>query len=422
MMKTLRVLLAVLAVSAWLLPGAEVALGQAKVVKIGVLLPLTGNFGGTGKSMSDGIQFVVDEIINAGGGLKGLGGATIRIVRADTTSEAKVALGEMERLLSVEKPAVVIGPYATGEATSAVPLLEKYKTPGLSVRTTGDPIFPMDFRYWRTIAVPSKEYGASFSRHVLALKNEFGIKTDRIVLLAGDATWWREFARKGAREVLEKAGLGAAIVGDIMYDPKAKDFGPVIAKVKSLNPDVVIHGSYFEEGVLIHKARHALDFFPPVIIGTDSAYVTAKVADAIGLEMAQATVMGKGVFGDGYWSSVVPIKGSQDLVAKARKWAAPKKIDVDVDFMMGVQGMTLVRRAIEMAGSADPQKVNDAFHKMEVPLGDPDFLIPAFAPAIAWEQNGRPKHADWITYQWKSKDSWVVIYPKELRTGAPSFR
>ena len=42
--------------------------------------------------------------------------------------------------------------------------------------------------------------------------------------------------------------------------------------------------------------------------------------------------------------------------------------------------------------------------------------LAAFAPSIAWEPNGRPKHADWVTYQWKDKDSWVVIYPKELRT------
>jgi branched-chain amino acid transport system substrate-binding protein len=416
-------LLALLGVLCMLAPlAAHVALGQAKVVKIAVLLPLTGNFGGTGKSISDGVQFTADEIINAGGGIKALGGATIKIVRADTTSEPKVALGEMEKLLSVEKPALVIGPYATGEANSAAPLLEKYKVPGLGVRTTGDPIFPLDLRYWRTIAVPSKEYGASFSRHVLALKKEFGIKTERIVILGGDASWWRDYGRKGAREVLEKAGLGASIVGDVLYDPKAKDFGPVIAKIKAMNPDVLIHGAYFEEGVLIHKARQALDFYPPVIVATDSAYVTPKVADAVGLEMARATVMGKGVFGDGYWAAAVPVKSAQELAAKAAKWAASKKIEVDVDFMMGVQAMVLARRALEMAGGAEPQKVNDAFHGMEVKLGDPDFLIPAFAPAIAWEPNGRPKHADWVTYQWKDKEHWVVIYPKELRTGTPVFK
>jgi hypothetical protein len=89
---------------------------------------------------------------------------------------------------------------------------------------------------------------------------------------------------------------------------------------------------------------------------------------------------------------------------------------------MGAQAMLLVRRALEMAGVSDPQKVNDAFHRMEIPLNDPDFLIPAFSPAIAWEPNGRPKHAEWVTYQWKDKDHWVVIYPKELRTGAPIFK
>jgi branched-chain amino acid transport system substrate-binding protein len=397
------------------------SLAQAKTVKVGVLLPLTGNFGGTGQGIADGIQFVVEELINKGGGLKGLDGATVELVRADTTSDVKVALSEMEKLLSVDRPVAVIGPYSTGEASNAAPILEKYKIPGLSVRTTGDPIYPMGLQYWRTIAVPSKEYGASFARHVLALKEEFGIKTDRILLLGGDASWWRKYARVGAREVFEKAGMGANVIEDVLYDRKAKDFTPLVTKLKAANPDVIIHGSYFGEGVLIHKARQALDFFPQVIVGSDTAYVTPKIVDAIGLEMARATVMGKGVFGDGYWSPAVPIKGSQELAAKAREWAEPKDIEVDVDFMMGVQAMVLMRRAIETAKSDDPEKINQAFTNMEVPLNDPDFLIPAFAPAIAWGPGGRPKNADWLTYQWKDKDSWIIIYPKELRTGDPIF-
>jgi len=413
----------VFAVAAWVVAGfSNAALAADKAVVIGMLLPYTGTFGGTGKSISDGIEFVAEELINKGGGLKALNGATVKLVRADTTSEGKVALSEAEKLLSVEKPAAVIGPYATAEAANAAPLFEKYKVPGLSVRTTGDPIYPMNLQYWRTIGVPSTDYGASFARHVLALKKEFGIKTDRIVILGGDASWWRDFGRKGAREVFEKEGLGKNIVDDVMYDRKAKDFGPLVTNLKAANPDVIVHGAYFEEGVLIHKARHALDFFPPVIIGSDTAYVTPKVADAIGPEMAQATVMGKGVFGDGYWSPVVPLKGSQELAAKAKAWAAPKNIEVDVDFMMGVQAMILMRRALETAKSAEPEKINEAFRAMNVPMTDPDFLIPAFSPAIEWEPNGKPKNADWVTYQWTGKDTWVVIYPKELRTGSPVFK
>jgi hypothetical protein len=74
-----------------------------------------------------------------------------------------------------------------------------------------------------------------------------------------------------------------------------------------------------------------------------------------------------------------------------------------------------------MAKSDDPKKINEAFQKMEVPLDDPDFLIPAFSPAISWGAGGRPKHADWMTYQWKDENSWIIIYPKELRTGTPIF-
>jgi branched-chain amino acid transport system substrate-binding protein len=68
---------------AGLLPGVSGA--QATPVNVGVILPLSGANAQFGINSRQGIELVADEI-NAAGGLKGLGGAKINLVVADSTS------------------------------------------------------------------------------------------------------------------------------------------------------------------------------------------------------------------------------------------------------------------------------------------------------------------------------------------------
>src|SRR5947207_14434851 len=95
--------------------GAVAALGvapsvgraQAKEVKLGYILPVTGPLAFEAQLSLNGLQLAVDEINNAGG-IKALGGAKLALLPGDT--QPKVELGHSEAARRIDQGvAVLIG-------------------------------------------------------------------------------------------------------------------------------------------------------------------------------------------------------------------------------------------------------------------------------------------------------------------------
>src|SRR5688572_5540467 len=74
---------------------------QTNKVRIGVVLPLSGQFALGGQNAKRGYDLGVEEI-NKAGGIKALGGAQIELVYADNQGKQDVAIGETERLIQQE--------------------------------------------------------------------------------------------------------------------------------------------------------------------------------------------------------------------------------------------------------------------------------------------------------------------------------
>jgi len=83
------------------------ATAQEKV-RIGVVLPLSGQFALGGQNVKRGYDLAAEDI-NKDGGVKSLGGALIELVYADNQGKQEVAIGETERLIQDEKVAAIMG-------------------------------------------------------------------------------------------------------------------------------------------------------------------------------------------------------------------------------------------------------------------------------------------------------------------------
>src|SRR5438876_9460710 len=86
--------------------GAVAALGavpsigraQAKEVKVGYILPVTGPLAFEAQLSLNGLQVAVDEINNAGG-IKALGGAKLVLLPGDTQQKVELGNSEAARLI-----------------------------------------------------------------------------------------------------------------------------------------------------------------------------------------------------------------------------------------------------------------------------------------------------------------------------------
>ncbi|HIP85640.1 MAG TPA: hypothetical protein EYH17_03225, partial [Pyrodictium sp.] len=74
---------------------------QSKVIKVGVILPLTGRLAETGEDLKRGIEFAVYQI-NSMGGVKNCDGAKIVVVWGDSQARPERGAAEAERLIVEE--------------------------------------------------------------------------------------------------------------------------------------------------------------------------------------------------------------------------------------------------------------------------------------------------------------------------------
>src|SRR5438067_12384941 len=96
--------------------GAVAALGavpsigraQAKEVKLGYILPVTGPLAFEAQLSLNGLQLAVDEV-NSTGGIKALGGARLVLLPGDTQQKVELGNSEATRLID-QGVAALIGP------------------------------------------------------------------------------------------------------------------------------------------------------------------------------------------------------------------------------------------------------------------------------------------------------------------------
>src|SRR5258705_12515900 len=84
---------------------------QAKEVKLGYILPVTGPLAFEAQLSLNGLQLAVDEI-NAAGGVKALGGAKLTLLPGDTQQKGELGNSEAARLID-QGVAGLAGPFSS---------------------------------------------------------------------------------------------------------------------------------------------------------------------------------------------------------------------------------------------------------------------------------------------------------------------
>lgn len=117
---------------------------EEKEIKIGVMLALTGDSANYGNRSLHGILWALEKINRNGG----INNKKIKLIVEDTKSNPKDAVNAFNKLMTIDKVAIVIGDIISGTTLSVAPVAEKNKillfAPGASnpaLRNAGDYIF-----------------------------------------------------------------------------------------------------------------------------------------------------------------------------------------------------------------------------------------------------------------------------------------
>lgn len=378
----------------------SIAPSFAKDVKIGVLMPRSGRYAETGLSVERGIEMVVKET-NAAGGIKNLGGAKIDLVIADDGSDPTKASLEARRLMSEEKVSFILGPYSTPEAEAFMPVADRYQIGGVGLQTTLIPTTS----YFSTISISAEGFGKGYADLVHWL-NANGAKIAKVVITYANNDYGQVVAKTAAAAL---TGQGIKVLESIPVEPSVKDMTPIVLRVKSLAPDAVISVVYFQDGVLLHKARFNLGYAGPIWIGGSAGFSDDKLWATLGDEVAEKTLTDS--FGLAFYSEDGKLPGLKDALEKG-KAAYPNK-NLDQSFMFGVQAARMMVRALEDAGSDDPVKVNAAFRALKFKAGDPAIVLPIIPGDMRYNEDGTLAGTSPIFVQWKDGRKHIV-YPESI--------
>lgn len=245
----------------------------ADTVKIGMNVPQTGFAAADGKSALIGAELAVEQA-NATGGIDG---KMIELVVYDDQASPKQSVPIATKLVEKDEVVAAISGSYSGATRAAAGIFQSASVPYIAayavhpeITKSGDYVFRTSF-----VGEVQGRAGAKLAGEIL------GKKRAVVITLKND------FGKSLAAGFKEKAGdFGVEVVSEYEYSIKDRQFGPIVTKVKSDNPDVIYaSGYFFTAGPLVSQLRSA-GITAPIIgqEGYDSEkFIKIAKADAEGI-------------------------------------------------------------------------------------------------------------------------------------------
>lgn len=240
-MKNLKVLITLLTIGMTLV-GCSSCNHQSKKekIKIGAILPLSGNSGQYGQWIKDALEMAKEEVNNNGG----INGDSLEINYEDDKGEPKTTVNAMEKLSNIDNVPIVFGSFNSGCVLAQAPVAEKTKTPILAeaqsprIRDAGDYIF--------RIQPDSRLYLKYFIPYIY---NELKIHNISIVYI--DNAFGNDITEYFIAEFQK---LGGKILSKEAFQQGATDFKTQLVKIKKVNPDGIFVPAVAEMGYFLKQS------------------------------------------------------------------------------------------------------------------------------------------------------------------------
>ncbi|OKH21576.1 amino acid ABC transporter substrate-binding protein [Hydrococcus rivularis NIES-593] len=251
-------------------PGAspDAATGSGEGLKLGALLPITGDLASIGQNMPDAAKLAVDTI-NACGGVNG---KPVTLIAEDDQTDPAAGAAAMTKLAESDRVAGVIGSFASSVSGAAVDIAIQNKIMLVSPGSTS-PVFTERAQkgelqgYWARTAPPDTYQAQALA----ALANKKGFKNVGTVVINNDygvgfeQSFIKSFEKQGGK-ITDKSN-------PVRYDPKAATLDSEAAAAFAGKPDAVAAVLYAETGSLLLEAAYKQGLTEGVtLLLTDGVY------------------------------------------------------------------------------------------------------------------------------------------------------
>ncbi len=223
-------------------------------IRIGSTLALTGPLAQTALLHKIAGDIYVEEL-NRG---QGLLGRPVEWNVLDDQSKPDLARSLYEKLITVDKVDLLMGPYATSAILAAMGVAQRYQKM-LIHNSFGMPHlakYEMHFSALPFGIEPNRTIPATVFDALAATASP--PKTVAVVTSKFPST---QFISSGARDVATQRGLKVVLY--LEYEFGTRDYGAIAARIKDANPDFLWVGSLGLDSNQLLEAMKKLDYMPP---------------------------------------------------------------------------------------------------------------------------------------------------------------
>jgi branched-chain amino acid transport system substrate-binding protein len=366
--------------------------GSEKPIKVGVSLPLTGEFSEPGKAAKEGFE-VWEAMVNEKGGLLG---RQVELIVKDDASNQNTIVADYNALISRDRVDLLLGTFSSLLNLPASAVAERNRMVFIMPAGLAPDLFTRDFKYLFLGQQATAEHqGDVWARYIASLPEDERPKT------AAYPTLDDPFAQptsKGIEAILKQAGVET--VYRRTYTADTNNFDPIAGQIKAAKPDLVVAGNQFEDGVGMMRALRKVGFAPDWLYQNSAPSFGAQYADSIGVENTE------GVFYAVSHSEEATTPGNEEFVAKYKEMFGGGAVQEDAaDAYASGQILQAAVEANKTVERKDQLKLADWLRENEVQT----ILGP-----MSWNEDGSGK-GEFMVGQWQDGKAEIVM-PEEVAT------
>jgi branched-chain amino acid transport system substrate-binding protein len=382
----------------------------AETVSIGHPACLTGKYAAPGRQAHAGIKACVAWINEERGGVQ-VGGRKMELeyVHRDCRSEKERVSRLIGRLMYRHKVDVIFAPYSSELSWRGLPQAESRRFLYMVHGGADDALFEQGFNYVVQTIGPASKY----HHGVLEMVQRLDPQATKLALIHEDSDFARR-VRAGTEHRAKELGLN--IVFNTIYPSGARNLAPLLKPLQQLQPDLILGGGHFKDGLLLSRQLAKLEINPKLL----SLIVSASLPGFY-KELGPSA---NGIMGPSHWEFGVAY--TPELAKQSGlKWFGPSQEEFVRLFQEAAskEGMPGYHAAeagaqvlayvlgVERADSLDPGKVRAA-------LGDLEFM--SFYGGWDIDDTGLQVGHSMVAIQWQDGER-EIVWPLKARSAKPLY-
>lgn len=355
-------------------------------IRVGLILPLTGNLSRFGEIEKMSFQMAADEIDGKGG----IKGKKIELIIEDTSGDPQKGYAAMEKLILQDKVHIISGGCSSSVVWTAAAAAQKNKIPFLVNTASADKITERGWDYVFRLNPPVSEYynaPASFFIEVADVKT--------FALLYENSN----FGKSGAKVFVRQCKrLGMKMVMKVGYDAKDTDFTYLLGKIKAGTPDLVyiISGEMETAALLVHQSKE-LKVAKRLYAGGSLGFTGMEFQRYAGDDAEY-------IFSNTLWTPSVSYPGAGDYY---NRFISRYHMPPDYHGAQAYAAMKVMEDALKRASSLTPEDLLDSLSKTDImtPYGPVKF--------ISYGKKTRQNRLPTFLGQW-IEGRFEAVWPREL--------